>query len=131
MKYYLGLRHLWWKKSWLFGISVRVLVVLWIFLPLLTFGKGSLEKNLHISLCFLRTFEKLYKHFPVNQSLISSLQRINFLVRHSDCASLLGDLRRLIHFSKCFRHSDFFHLPYPCWVNQEFLSWHNLIYCID
>ena len=95
----------------LFRIAARVLVLLWVSLPLLAFGKGGLENNLHISLCFLRTFEKLYKPFPVNQTLISSLHRINFLVRHSDCASLLGDLRRLIHFSKCFRHSDFFIFP--------------------
>lgn len=102
------------KVMTLFRTAAGVLVLLRISFPLLSFGKGSLEKNLHISLCFLRTFEKLYKPFPVNQTLISSLHRINFLVRHSDCASPLGDLRRLIHFSKCFRHSDFFHLPYPC-----------------
>lgn len=116
----------------LFGIVLRVLVLLWISLPLLAFRKGSLEKkNLHISLSFLRTFAKLNKPFPVNQTLISSSHKINFLVRHSDSASLLGDLRRLIHFSKCFRHSDFFHLPYLCWVGQEFLSSHNLIHCMD
>lgn len=115
----------------LFRIVLRVLVLLWISLPLLAFRKGSLEKNLHISLSFLRTFVKLYKPFLVNQTLISSSHKINFLVRHSDSASLLGDLRRLIHFSKCFRLSDFFHLPYLFRVGQEFLNSHKLIHCMD
>lgn len=116
----------------LFRIVLRVLVLLWISLPLLAFRKGSLEKKIcTFSLSFLRTFVKQYKPFAVNQALISSSHKINFLVRHSDSASLLGDLRRLIHFSKCFRHSDFFHLLYLCWVGQEFLSSHNLIHCMD